>query len=63
MKRLLRLLILLALLVAAGGFALHALHARRAAARDRDRELAELLAGPLLPGVPDTDEFAAGSGI
>ena len=55
MKRLLRLLSLLALLVAAGGFALHALHARRAAARDRDRdrELAELLAGPLLPGVPD----------
>lgn len=51
MKRLLHLLILLALLVAAGGFALHALHARRAAARDR--ELAELLAGPLLPGVPD----------
>ena len=51
MKRpLLLLLILLALLVAAGGIALHA---RRAAARDRDRELAQLLAGPLLPGVPD----------
>ena len=31
-----------------------ALHAHRAAARDR--ELAERLAGPLLPGVPDTGE-------
>ena len=50
MKRLLRLLLLFVLL-AAGVFALHALHARRAAARDR--ELAELLAGPFLPGVPD----------
>ena len=49
MKRPLLLLLLLAIL-AAGGIALHA---RRAAARDRDRELAQLLAGPLLPGVPD----------
>lgn len=49
MKRpLLLLLILLALLAAAGGIALHA---RRAAARDR--ELSERLLGPLLPGVPD----------
>ena len=47
MKRLLLLLLLLAILVAGG----IALHARRVAARDR--ELAELLAGPLLPGVPD----------
>ena len=52
MKRPLLLLLLLAILVAGG----IALHARRAAARDRDRELAELLAGPLLPGVPDTGE-------
>ena len=44
MKRLLLLLLLLAILVAGG----IALHARRVAARDR--ELAELLAGPFLPG-------------
>jgi len=48
-KRPLLLLLLLVILVAGG----IALHARRAAARDRDRELAQLLAGPLLPGVPD----------
>ena len=52
MKRPLLLLLLLAILVAGG----IALHARRAAARDRDRELAERLAGPLLPGVPDAGE-------
>ena len=37
-----------------GGFALHERAERRAEARDR--ELAERLAGPLLPGVPDTGE-------
>jgi hypothetical protein len=52
MKRRLPKLLLVLVLLAAGGFALHALHAHRA--ETRDRELAQLLAGPLLPGVPDT---------
>ena len=42
----------LAALLLGGGFALHARAERRAKARDR--ELSERLAGPLLPGVPDT---------
>jgi hypothetical protein len=44
----------LAALLLGGGFALHARAGRRAEARDR--ELSERLAGPLLPGVPDTGE-------
>ncbi len=51
MKRLPRLLLLLALLVAAG-WLVNEYAERRAEARDR--ELAERLVGPLLPGVPDT---------
>ena len=50
-RRLPKLLLALALLVAAG-LLLHEDAARRAEARDR--ELAERLVGPLLPGVPDT---------
>ena len=52
-RRLLKLLLALALLVAAG-WLVHGYAERRAEARDR--ELAERLAGPLLPGVPDTGE-------
>ena len=48
------LLLLLFVLLATGGFALHALHAHRAAARDR--ELSKRFLGPLLPGVPDIGE-------
>ncbi len=50
MKRPLLLLLLLAILVAGG----IALHAHRAAARDR--ELSKRFLGPLLPGVPDIGE-------
>ena len=52
MKRRLTKLLLLAVILVAAGWLVNEYAARRAEARDR--ELAERLAGPLLPGVPDT---------
>ena len=54
MKRRLTKLLLLAVILVAAGWLVNEYAARRAEARDR--ELAERLAGPLLPGVPDTGE-------